>query len=267
MPYNPTWPQVYAENESLISCALGANYVSMHHVGSTSVPGLAAKPIIDVVVEVNAPHQSIEQLEGAGYRYKGAYNIPSRYYFNNSDGSANIHVYPKGDPEVRLNLMFRDYLISNPSKRDAYTRIKMALVAQPDAGVKNASGFTRYNTEKGLFVKKCLREAGWGELRVLICTTNEEFVASKLLRQQHFAHKNEADTYDWACISPHDKHFVLYRGVDIIGYAYVTLKNSAACETEAWGASVITVPNYNTGSPEYAYLQSCCINWLNRKNS
>src|SRR5882672_9567755 len=108
VPYNLEWPKIFEQEASRIKEALGSNCLAIHHVGSTSVPRLAAKPVIDMVVVVRDPEMAIGPLESLGFKHKGEYNIPMRYYFNREN--INLHVYEEGHPEIELNLRFRDYL-------------------------------------------------------------------------------------------------------------------------------------------------------------
>src|SRR5579872_2938376 len=111
VPYNPDWPKIFEDEALKIKKALGANCLAVHHIGSTSVPGLSAKPVIDMIGVVKTPEEAIKPLEYLGFKYKGEYNIPMRYYFNRSEGvDTNLHVYAEGHPEIELNLLFRDYL-------------------------------------------------------------------------------------------------------------------------------------------------------------
>src|SRR5437016_5484230 len=83
-PYNPDWPFIFEREALKIKEALGANCIAIHHVGSTSVPGLPAKPIIDMIAVIKNPEKAIQSLESLGFKYKGEYNIPMRLYFNRS---------------------------------------------------------------------------------------------------------------------------------------------------------------------------------------
>ena len=119
--YNPDWPRMFEAEAVKIREALGDNCVAVHHVGSTSVPGLSAKPVIDMIGVIKDPEKAIQPLETLGFKYKGEYNIPMRFYFNRSEGvDTNLHVYEEGHPEIELNLLFRDYLRDHPEVREEY---------------------------------------------------------------------------------------------------------------------------------------------------
>lgn len=79
VPYDPNWPHIYEKEAALIGQALGGNCLAIHHIGSTAVPGLAAKPKIDIIAVVQDPLLVRDQLEKIGIHYRGEYNIPLHY--------------------------------------------------------------------------------------------------------------------------------------------------------------------------------------------
>jgi GrpB-like predicted nucleotidyltransferase (UPF0157 family) len=76
VPYDPNWPHIFEKEAMLIRRALSDNCITVHHVESTSVPGLTAKPKIDIIAVVRSGGLSISQLEKLGFSYKGEWNIP-----------------------------------------------------------------------------------------------------------------------------------------------------------------------------------------------
>jgi len=119
LPYDPDWPKIFETESQKIKNVLGDNCIAVHHVGSTSVPGLSAKPVIDMIVVIKDPKKAIQPLESLGFKYKGEYNIPMHLYFNRSEGvDTNLHVYEEDHPEIELNLLFRDYLRDQPEARE-----------------------------------------------------------------------------------------------------------------------------------------------------
>ena len=129
--YNPEWPKLYLREENRIAAALGLRALQIEHAGSTAVPGLTAKPVIDVILVVAdsadesayAPH-----LETAGYllRIREAHWHEHRM-FKGPDTDMNLHVFSQGCPEIGRMLLFRDWLRDNPADRDLYARTKMDL--------------------------------------------------------------------------------------------------------------------------------------------
>lgn len=142
---DPAWVEQYAAQEALIRSALGALEHDLQHAGSTSVPGLPAKPIIDIVLTVDDPAGEaayVGPLESAGYTFhhrephwhehrlfkKGMPHFaPDR-----PDGvpRVNLHVFPRGCEEVRRMLAFRDWLRANPEDRMLYAEVKRELATR-----------------------------------------------------------------------------------------------------------------------------------------
>jgi GrpB-like predicted nucleotidyltransferase (UPF0157 family) len=133
-PYDPQWPRLYANLEGQIRDALGSTVLMIAHVGSTSVPGLCAKPVIDVVLAVpdSADEGSyVPPLERAGYVLR----IREPDWFEHRmlkpaaiDG--NIHVFSRACTEIGRMLAFRDWLRSNDDDRKLYERTKQELAAR-----------------------------------------------------------------------------------------------------------------------------------------
>lgn len=143
--YSPDWPLAFEREAARLRSLLGDALVTIHHIGSTSVPGLAAKPIIDllpVAGSVLAIEAKTPQLEAAGYRAWGEYGLPGRRYFTRDrDGyrTHNIHIYGQGDPDIERHLAFRDYLRAHPAVRDQYAAVKRAAYAQHPADIDSYS--------------------------------------------------------------------------------------------------------------------------------
>ena len=117
VPCNLNWPQIFEAEAATIKEALQDNYLEAHHIGSTSVPGLSAKPKIDMIAVVKDQLVARKQLTEIGFKYRGEYNIPLHYGFSKrGDVDYNLHVYEEDHPEIELNLMFRDYLREHPTK-------------------------------------------------------------------------------------------------------------------------------------------------------
>jgi GrpB-like predicted nucleotidyltransferase (UPF0157 family) len=132
--YDPDWPLLYRREEARIRSILGDRVRRIEHVGSTSVPGLAAKPIIDIVLEV--PDSGDEpayasDLETQGYvlRIREPEWFEHRV-FKGPDTNVNLHVFTAGCAEVRRMLMFRDRLRDNDAERELYEASKRDLAAR-----------------------------------------------------------------------------------------------------------------------------------------
>jgi len=135
LDYDAAWPTLFAREERRIRRALGAHALAIEHVGSTAVPGLVAKPVIDVLLVVadaaDEPSYA-PALEGEGYVLRIR---EPRWYehrmFEGPDTSVHLHVFSNGCPEIERMLTFRDRLRRNPTDRDLYGRAKQGL-AQKD---------------------------------------------------------------------------------------------------------------------------------------
>jgi len=132
--YDLAWPASFEREARRIRAALGERVLALEHVGSTSVPGLAAKPIIDVVLAV--PDSSDEAayvppMEAAGYvlRIREPEWLEHRL-FKDADQSVNVHVFTEGEFEIRRMLAFRDWLRTHDDDRRLYERTKRELAAR-----------------------------------------------------------------------------------------------------------------------------------------
>jgi GrpB-like predicted nucleotidyltransferase (UPF0157 family) len=132
VPYDDRWPALFKAEQQAIRAALGPEIEAcIVHIGSTAVPGLPAKPIIDILLVV--PDSSDESayvldLEAAGYRLV----IREPEWFEHRclkgpDTNVNLHVYPPACPEIERYLLFRDRLRSHPEERAHYQRVKREL--------------------------------------------------------------------------------------------------------------------------------------------
>jgi GrpB-like predicted nucleotidyltransferase (UPF0157 family) len=132
--YDPAWPQLFTREAARIKQLLGETAKRIEHVGSTSIPGLAAKPIIDIVMEVSDSNDEsayVIPLERSGYELR--IREPDWYahrVLKGPDTDVNLHVFTIGCPEVERMLRFRDHLRTTPSDRDLYETAKRELAAR-----------------------------------------------------------------------------------------------------------------------------------------
>lgn len=127
-PYNPQWPELYAALELRIRQAVQGHALGVEHIGSTSVPGLAAKPIIDVlltVAEVADESRYLPQLEGAGLVLR--VREPGHRMFRTPGRDVHLHVFNPEDPAVPAYLDLRDWLRVDARDRELYAATKRAL--------------------------------------------------------------------------------------------------------------------------------------------
>jgi GrpB-like predicted nucleotidyltransferase (UPF0157 family) len=137
VPYDTSWPARYAAEALRIRAALGELVTGIHHIGSTSVPGLHAKPIIDVLVEVadlGGLDARSAEMEKLGYEAKGEFGISGRRYFRRDDERGErthqVHAFSAAARQLERHLAFRDYLIAHPEVAREYVELKQRLVAQ-----------------------------------------------------------------------------------------------------------------------------------------
>jgi GrpB-like predicted nucleotidyltransferase (UPF0157 family) len=132
--YDPDWPKRFEAHARAIARALGGSSLRVEHIGSTSVPALAAKPIIDILVVVaDSADESayLPQLEAAGYVLRVREPDWNEHrMFRTPGGDVHVHVYSAGCPEVGRNLTFRDRLRRNIDDRRRYERTKRELAAK-----------------------------------------------------------------------------------------------------------------------------------------
>jgi GrpB-like predicted nucleotidyltransferase (UPF0157 family) len=132
--YDPRWPELYEREEARIRSALGERVLRIEHVGSTSVPNLPAKPLIDIVLEVRDSADEpayVPDLKAVGYVLR----IREPEWFEHRllkgpDTDVNLHVFSAGCPEVDQMLLFRDWLRTNPADRELYAGAKRELAAR-----------------------------------------------------------------------------------------------------------------------------------------
>jgi len=139
--YDSLWPEVFRREADRIRTLLGCRALQIEHTGSTSVPGLAAKPIIDILLVVADSSDEpayVPLLERAGYsmRIREPHWHEHRM-FKGPDADINLHVFPSGSPEINRILNFRDWLRSNAADRDLYERTKRDLAEKEWADVQD----------------------------------------------------------------------------------------------------------------------------------
>ncbi|HQW51042.1 MAG TPA: GrpB family protein [Tepidiformaceae bacterium] len=162
VPHDPAWPRAFEAAAADLHQALGDGILGVEHVGSTAVPGLPAKPIIDmmlVVQDFDTARPLVRRIEELGYWYCGENGIPRRHYFIREDehGAVTHHLHTLEDSglEARKHRLFRDRLRASPADRDAYGELKLRLAA--------AHGRDRaaYQEGKTALIERILQDAGW----------------------------------------------------------------------------------------------------------
>lgn len=131
-PPSSEWAEHAQRESERFAALLGSNLIRIHHIGSTAIPGIAAKPTIDLLPEVKSIAELDliqDQIEKAGYEWRGEYGLPGRRFcvLNDEHGKrkANIHCYETGSDEITRHLVFRDYLIAHPDLAKQYEAEKL----------------------------------------------------------------------------------------------------------------------------------------------
>lgn len=135
--YDPKWVDLFHAEEVLLCSDLGDVVVRVHHMGSTSVMGLMAKPIIDILMEVTM--LEVLDARGAGllaqgYTPKGEFGIPGRRFFvkGGENPTHHVHAFVEGDTNIARHLAFRDHLRANPDAARQYQEVKQRALAACD---------------------------------------------------------------------------------------------------------------------------------------
>lgn len=155
--YSDDWAMLFAHEKQRLQAAIGEHTLAIEHVGSTSVPGLAAKPIIDIAVAVadlRAVADCVAPLAKLGYNYKGEYGLAGRHYFNKGKPRTHhLHMVLLASDYWRHHLLFRDYLRRHPETVAEYASLKRSLAAQFNADIE------RYTDSKAPFITRVLEAA------------------------------------------------------------------------------------------------------------
>lgn len=147
--YDPAWPEAFSKLAARVNAALGSLVVTIEHIGSTAVPGLAAKPIIDLDVVLGSPAdlpEGIRLLASLGYVHEGDLGITGREAFRSPEGEPRHHLYvlTVGANELRRHLAFRDALRDDNELRDKYAVLKRSIAK---AYQDDRSGYTEAKTD------------------------------------------------------------------------------------------------------------------------
>jgi GrpB-like predicted nucleotidyltransferase (UPF0157 family) len=160
VPHNPDWHSLFETELKQITIALGENAIAIHHIGSTSIETIYAKPIIDILVEVSSIAKVDEQnssMQLLGYQCMGEFGIKERRFFlkDNPDGirTHHIHVFEVGSAQIARHLAFRDYLNVQIEDALTYSALKRSL------GSKYPNDIKGYMDGKHEFIQEIDRKA------------------------------------------------------------------------------------------------------------
>ncbi|MEI6519551.1 MAG: GrpB family protein [bacterium] len=130
-PFSPQWEKLYKIEEKRIADALGALAMDIQHIGSTSIPGLSAKPVIDIAImipQISDLDKCIPLMESAGFEYLGDFGLPGRNFFVlGNPRTCHVHMVEKGSNHWKQWIIFRDYLVAHPDVAEKYDSLKKEL--------------------------------------------------------------------------------------------------------------------------------------------
>lgn len=167
VPHNPKWRDAFAQEKQQIWQVFGDNVVAIHHIGSTAIPNIYAKPIIDLLVEVKAIakiDRCNPSMAALGYEAMGEFGIPGRRFFRKNDAAGvrthHVHTFEVGEPEVEKHLAFRDYMIAHLEDAQQYSELKRELAR------KYPYDISSYMDGKHEFIQQMNEKAAkWHELQ------------------------------------------------------------------------------------------------------
>ena len=160
VPHNPQWRSIFEIESQYIANALGENAIAIHHMGSTSIETIYAKPIIDILVEVQnlleVDRRNLE-MESLNYQVMGEFGIKDRRFFLKDDRAGlrthHVHIFEVNSAQVKRHLAFRDYLLSHPEAAQEYSDLKRKLAAE------YPNNIAEYQARKAEFIKDIDRQA------------------------------------------------------------------------------------------------------------
>jgi GrpB-like predicted nucleotidyltransferase (UPF0157 family) len=160
LPHDPRWGDAFSFESNRLEFNVHPNFC-FHHIGSTSIPGISAKPILDILLE--APHISLldqkqMDFESLGYEVKGEFGIPGRRYYvlanpDKTKGYVHVHAYEKNHPEIARHLLFRDYLRQHREVAAKYQELKESILKNSEISREG------YTEAKNPFISEILKLA------------------------------------------------------------------------------------------------------------
>ena len=152
----PEWAQLFEEERAQLANALGEMILDIQHVGSTSIVGLCAKPVLDIAICVEnfeKAFETVAPLEAIGYAFRGEFGLPRRHYFiKGSPRTHQVHMWEIASDDWKRHIAFRDYLRANDDARDRYAAMKREMS-------RIAKTRQEYQDRKGPLIQELQREA------------------------------------------------------------------------------------------------------------
>ena len=194
--YNKQWEEIFKKEKSSITNILGEELIQVYHIGSTAIPNIRSKPVIDIMLEV----RDVERLdtfnrafEKLGYETMGEFGIKGRRFYQKGGNKRthHIHAFEEESQEIERHILFRDYMLAFPEKAQEYSRLKTLLAKV------NRNDPEAYNKGKTEFIKKIDYEAKlWaknkrqytlkrnkviGGLEIIEATIQDKFILKNML--------------------------------------------------------------------------------------
>ncbi len=221
VPYNLQWPDIFDQEAALIKQAFGPNCSHIHHVGSTAIPGMPAKPIIDIIpvvqdiIQVDAAANAMADL---GYEVKGeAGMLFRRFFLKRGSAFFNVHVYEADAGEVDRLIKFRDWMRTHQQDADDYANLKVKLTSLYPEDI------LQYVMGKENLVARIDRKTGFNGIRIVKALTDREWQAYHRIRKEQIFDLigAEYNPQHPSLNDPAHIHLVLYKGSDIAGVAHL----------------------------------------------
>lgn len=159
-PHDPRWKDLYAAEASRLRAVFDDALVSTEHIGSTSIPDILAKPVIDIAaaaISLDVIDRLAPKMGAIGYEARGEHGIPGRRYFKKrgreKEPGFHLHVFERGSDNLRRHLLFRDFLLAEPGVAADYSALKKKIVGQDGALPPD------YSARKDAFIADILRRA------------------------------------------------------------------------------------------------------------
>jgi len=156
-PYTPAWERLFEQERAALQAALGALVLDIRHVGSTAIPGMIARPILDIAIAVRKSEDGpacVPPLEAMGYVYRGVVGVASRHYFVKGEPRTHhVHMYAVSSPDWENQLLFRDTIRAHPDWASAYADLKQNLAQ------RHPQDRETYLLAKGSFIQQVLQLA------------------------------------------------------------------------------------------------------------
>lgn len=157
--YDPNWVKDFEKEALLLHSIFGEVALNIYHIGSTAIPGIKAKPIIDILITTNditTIDSFDDQMEELGYVVGGEFGLPGRRFYckvDNEHCHFHVHIYEATDPSVEKYLLFRDYMIAHPTDAKEYESLKT------DLATKYPNNRTLYTQSKSEFINQIFKKA------------------------------------------------------------------------------------------------------------